>query len=71
MALASDLTCVCWLCGVLFPPCSVGSLTYRGQRRQFTPPGEAGKVALEMYTSLTDIQTEKVDDANNWIMPVA
>mmetsp|Transcript_12485 Transcript_12485/g.26921 ORF Transcript_12485/g.26921 Transcript_12485/m.26921 type:complete len:391 (-) Transcript_12485:1463-2635(-) len=50
--------------------CSVGSLTYRGNRKQYTAPGEPGKVALEMYTALTDIQTEKGADPGNWVVPV-
>jgi branched-chain amino acid aminotransferase len=50
---------------------SVGSMTYRGQRKQYTEPGQAGKVALEMYSNLTDIQTEKADDKFGWVVPVA
>lgn len=50
--------------------CSVGSLTYRGTRKQFTEQGQPGPVALEMYTSLTDIQTEKAADPGNWVVPV-
>ena len=50
--------------------CSVGSLTYRGNRKQYTAPGEPGPVALEMYTSLTDIQTEKTADPAKWIVEV-
>jgi len=30
----------------------------------------AGKVSLEMYTSLTDIQTEKAADPGNWVVEV-
>ncbi|KAJ9525110.1 hypothetical protein QJQ45_017329 [Haematococcus lacustris] len=51
--------------------CSVGSLTYQGRRREFTQQGQPGKVALEMYTSLTDIQAEKADDPFGWVVPVA
>ncbi|KAJ9525310.1 hypothetical protein QJQ45_020852, partial [Haematococcus lacustris] len=49
--------------------CSVGSLTYQGRRREFTQQGQPGKVALEMYTSLTDIQAEKADDPFGWVVP--
>ncbi|GLI68463.1 hypothetical protein VaNZ11_012889 [Volvox africanus] len=49
---------------------SVGSMTYRGQRRQYTEPGQAGKVALEMYSNLTDIQTERADDNFGWVVPI-
>jgi len=50
--------------------CSVGSLTYRGKRKNFTKEGEPGKVALEMYKSLTDIQTEQADDPHGWVVPL-
>ncbi|GIL58014.1 hypothetical protein Vafri_13215 [Volvox africanus] len=49
---------------------SVGSITHRGQRRQYTEPGQAGRVALEMYTNLTDIQTERAEDKFNWVVPI-
>ncbi len=50
--------------------CSVGSLTYKGVRKAYTAPGEPGKVALEMYKSLTDIQTEQAPDEDGWVVPV-
>jgi len=50
--------------------CSVGSLTYRGNRKQYTSGDAPGKVSLEMYTSLTDIQTEKAADPGNWVIEV-
>ncbi len=50
--------------------CSVGSLTYRGERRKYTAPGQPGKVALEMYTALTEIQTEKAPDTEGWVIAV-
>lgn len=51
--------------------CSVGSLTYRGQRRELTPaPGQPGKVALDMYTSLTQLQTEQAPDPFGWVYKV-
>ncbi|KAG2430864.1 hypothetical protein HXX76_009838 [Chlamydomonas incerta] len=49
---------------------SVGSLTYRGNKKAYTAPGQAGPVALEMYSALTDIQTEKADDKFSWVYPV-
>ncbi|PNH01898.1 Branched-chain-amino-acid aminotransferase 3, chloroplastic [Tetrabaena socialis] len=50
--------------------CSVGSMTHLGRRKQYTPPGEAGKVALEIYSSLTDIQSERAEDRFGWVVPV-
>ena len=49
---------------------SVGSLTYKGQRREFTAPGQPGPVALEMYTALTELQTEQAPDPFGWVHPV-
>jgi branched-chain amino acid aminotransferase len=49
---------------------SVGSLTHRGVRKQYTAPGQAGPVALEMYTALTDLQAERADDPFGWVVPV-
>ena len=42
--------------------------THRGNRKQFTAEGQPGKVALEMYKSLTDIQTELAPDNNGWVV---
>lgn len=50
--------------------CSVGSLTYKGTRKAFTEPGKPGPVALEMYQTLTDLQTEKVADDFGWVYKV-
>lgn len=50
--------------------CSVGSMTYQGKRRQYVEPGQAGKVALEMYQSLTGIQTEQAEDRFGWVVPI-
>lgn len=50
--------------------CSVGSITYKGERKQYTAPDKPGPVALDMYESLTGIQTEKIDDMFNWVVPV-
>lgn len=42
----------------------------QGKRRQFSPPGEPSKVALELYTALTDIQLERAEDPYGWVYPV-
>lgn len=47
---------------------SVGSLTHRGVKKQYTEQGQAGKVALEVYKSLTDIQTERAPDPSHWVV---
>ena len=49
---------------------SVGSLTYRGQRKQFTTGGQPGKTSLELYQALTDIQCEKAEDKFGWVVPL-
>lgn len=49
---------------------SVGSLTYRGNRKQYTQGDEPGKVTLEMYTSLTNIQSERAPDPSGWVVPL-
>lgn len=49
---------------------SVGSLTYRGTKKQYTVPGQPGPVALEMYKTLTDIQCEAAEDTQGWVVPV-
>eukprot|EP00877_Chromochloris_zofingiensis_P013018 jgi/Chrzof1/7970/UNPLg00030.t1 len=50
--------------------CSVGSLTYKGQRKQYVTHGEVGSVALEMYRTLTELQTEQADDPFGWVYKV-
>jgi len=50
--------------------CSVGSLTYRGQRRNYTEEGKPGEVALQLYQALTDIQTGKATGPQSWMVPV-
>ena len=42
----------------------------QGERRQFNQSGQPGKVALEMYTALTDIQQERAEDTFGWVYPV-
>eukprot|EP00882_Tetradesmus_deserticola_P004929 GHRQ01005193.1.p1 GENE.GHRQ01005193.1~~GHRQ01005193.1.p1 ORF type:complete len:374 (+),score=149.89 GHRQ01005193.1:67-1188(+) len=50
--------------------CSVGSLTYRGDKRSFTAEGQAGSTALELYTALTQLQTEQAQDPFGWVYKV-
>ncbi|KAF5841958.1 branched-chain-amino-acid aminotransferase 5 chloroplast precursor [Dunaliella salina] len=49
---------------------SVGSLTYKGQRRTYAVDGQPGKTTLEMYQALTDIQQERSQDTQGWVVPV-
>jgi len=48
----------------------VGSITYKGRRVQFGNEGEPGKLAKDMYDTLTGIQTRRLPDAKGWVMPV-
>ncbi|GBF92212.1 branched-chain amino acid aminotransferase [Raphidocelis subcapitata] len=48
----------------------VGSLTYKGERRQYGKPGEPTPVGLEIYTALTRLQTEQDPDPFGWVHPV-
>ncbi len=48
----------------------MGSLTYKGDRKQFTEPGQPGPVALDMYQGLTQLQTEQDPDPFGWVCPV-
>lgn len=50
--------------------CAVGSLTYKGERKQFGTAGEPTPVALQLYTTLTDLQDQKVEDVRGWVVPV-
>lgn len=50
--------------------CSVGSLTYRGNRHSFAAEGAAGSTALELYNALTQLQTEQADDPFGWVYKV-
>lgn len=45
----------------------VGSLTYKGERRQFGNPGEPTATALELYDALTGLQQEKIPDTFGWV----
>ncbi|KAK9807059.1 hypothetical protein WJX72_012278 [[Myrmecia] bisecta] len=51
--------------------CSVGSMTYKGQRKQYNEAGKPGPVALEIYEALTSLQQEKAEDPFGWVVPVA
>jgi len=44
----------------------IGSITYRGKKKVFNN-GEVGKVSLQMYTWLQDIQYERTHDALGWV----
>ncbi|KDD73849.1 hypothetical protein H632_c1787p0 [Helicosporidium sp. ATCC 50920] len=46
---------------------SVGSLTLRGERRQYGQAGQAGPVALQLYQALTGIQSEEIEDSFGWV----
>nr|QKY15323.1 branched chain amino acid aminotransferase (BCAT) [Polytomella parva] len=48
--------------------CSVGSLSYKGDRRQFAKDGKPTAVALDLYQALTGIQTEKIEDPFGWVV---
>mmetsp|Transcript_9781 Transcript_9781/g.18269 ORF Transcript_9781/g.18269 Transcript_9781/m.18269 type:complete len:377 (-) Transcript_9781:621-1751(-) len=54
--------------------CSVGSMTYRGQKKMFkgAEKNDPGPVALEIYDTLTSVQTEKIHIAEfkDWVVPV-
>ncbi|BDA50893.1 Branched-chain-amino-acid aminotransferase 5, chloroplastic [Coccomyxa sp. Obi] len=50
---------------------AVGSLTHRGQRKQFGEPGKPTKTALRIYEALTALQQEAGEDPFGWIVPVA
>lgn len=50
--------------------CSVGSITYKGQRRQYGEKGQPGPVTLELYEALTAIQQERAPDDFGWVVPV-
>ena len=50
--------------------CTVGSLTFKGQRRQFGEVGEPTPVGLKLYQKLTGLQNEAIDDPYGWIRPV-
>ena len=49
---------------------NVGCLE-QGQKKQFSPTGKPSKVALELYTALTDIQLGRAEDSQGWVHTVA
>eukprot|EP00878_Enallax_costatus_P042458 GHUV01049824.1.p1 GENE.GHUV01049824.1~~GHUV01049824.1.p1 ORF type:complete len:163 (-),score=52.85 GHUV01049824.1:219-707(-) len=50
--------------------CSVGSLTYRGEKRAYVAEGQAGSTALELYNALTQLQTGQAEDPFGWVYKV-
>lgn len=48
----------------------VGSVTHAGQRKTYRG-GEVGPVAQELYSALTDVQTERSPDTLGWLRAVA
>jgi branched-chain amino acid aminotransferase len=48
----------------------VGSLTYKGNRKQFGELGKPGAVAQELYDALTSLKQERSEDTNGWVVPV-
>jgi hypothetical protein len=62
---------VCHCCaGTAVVVCSVGSLTYKGNRRSYVEDGAAGSTALELYTALTQLQTAQAEDPFGWVYKV-
>lgn len=49
---------------------SVGSLTYKGNRKQYGEPGKPTPIALELYETLTGLQSENTEDEFGWVYPV-
>ena len=49
----------------------VGSLSFRGERRQYGDRGRPTPVALELYEALTGLQQEALPDPYGWVGPVA
>ena len=45
-------------------------LHMQGTRSQYSPAGQPSKVALELYTALTDIQLQRAEDPRGWVYPV-
>jgi hypothetical protein len=43
----------------------------QGEKKQFSTTGKPSKVALELYTALTDIQLGRAEDSQGWVYPVA
>mmetsp|Transcript_468 Transcript_468/g.1083 ORF Transcript_468/g.1083 Transcript_468/m.1083 type:complete len:406 (-) Transcript_468:29-1246(-) len=49
---------------------AVGSLTYKGTRRDFGENGGPTPTALELYESLTGLQQERIPDTFGWVHKV-
>lgn len=49
---------------------TVGSLTYKGERRQYGKEGEPTPIGLRLYKALTSIMNESAKDPYGWIEPV-
>lgn len=67
-SLCSLLLSLC--AGTAVVVCSVGSLTYKGNRRSYVEDGAAGSTALELYTALTQLQTGQAEDPFGWVYKV-
>jgi hypothetical protein len=68
--LTNRLACVSVAAGTAVVVCSVGSLTYKGNRRSYVEDGAAGSTALELYTALTQLQTAQAEDPFGWVYKV-
>jgi branched-chain amino acid aminotransferase len=64
MAMEADEVFTTGTAVVLSP---VGSLTYKGERRQFGEPGVPTATALELYEALTGLQQERIPDDFGWV----
>ena len=49
---------------------TVGSLTYRGQRREYGQSGQPTPVGMRLYEKLAKLQNESVEDPYGWVEPV-
>lgn len=57
-------------CGTAVVVCSVGSITYKGQRCQYGEKDQPGPVTLELYDALCAIQQDRAEDTLGWIHTV-
>jgi len=49
---------------------TLGSLTYKGERRKYGTEGVPTQIGLRLYNALTGIQNEAVEDPHGWVEPV-
>ena len=49
----------------------VGSVTYNGQKVNFSPGKDVGPVTKDLYETLTGIQSERLDDPYGWVVEIA